>query len=92
MDDKLTYHVGRSWDGPGPLEEGCPCPKEPCGLVRGDSASPECNQHHWGSMKTMRVGHRAESCMGPNHFACPGCGNPLNEGEHGSGGEYGGCV
>lgn len=23
---------------------------------------------------------------------CPGCGNPLSEGGHGNGGEFGGCV
>lgn len=57
-------HIGRSWGGPGPLEESCPCPKAPCGLVNMEDTHPDCLQHPWGRCKTMRTGHNAEDCPG----------------------------
>ncbi len=64
-EDMLHYHVSRHWSGPGPLEEDCPCPKEPCGFVAGDRADWECDQHHWRFAKSMRSGHSPENCPGP---------------------------
>lgn len=71
------YHVGRSWGGPGPLEEACPCPKTDCGLVDWQKADSGCSEHAWSRAKSMRVGHHADSCWGAAHFAeaeCPVCG------------------
>lgn len=61
----MTRHVGRSWDGPGHLEESCPCPKAPCGLVDTGTVDEACMQHPVSRYKTMRTGHRAEHCGGP---------------------------
>lgn len=54
-------HVGRSWDGH-PLEDDCPCPKEPCGLVSLSRADPACEQH--SGMKTIRQAHSLGDCPG----------------------------
>ncbi|MFI7191438.1 hypothetical protein ACIBQ0_17025 [Nocardia nova] len=56
--DPMSWHVGRSFSGH-PLEDECPCPKEPCGLVRLENAHPDCEQH---PNKTLRQGHRADQC------------------------------
>jgi hypothetical protein len=63
-----NLHIGRSWDGPGHLEETCPCPKAPCGLVDTYNTAPECLQHPYGRFKTMRSGHTPDKCPGP---PCP---------------------
>jgi len=56
-------HVGRSWSGH-PLEDACPCIKEPCGLV-GEGAKAECDQHGGViSARTMRQLHWADECPG----------------------------
>jgi hypothetical protein len=57
-----TLHIGRSWTGHD-LEDTCPCPKTPCGLVATDATSPDCTQHTIG--KTIRQAHRAAQCPGP---------------------------
>lgn len=57
-------HMGRSFVGTR-LEDQCPCPKEACGLVDMNKASPECDQHTIGSCKTMRQGHHEEDCVAP---------------------------
>ncbi len=62
----LTYeqtatHVGRSFGGH-PIEDECPCVKEPCGLVRIDDANPACEHHPPERLKTMRQGHAAHRC------------------------------
>jgi hypothetical protein len=63
-------HVGRHWPGEyrdkfkGLLEDECPCPKEPCGLVDSGKADPDCPQHGPGTEKTMRSMHSAEDCPG----------------------------
>ncbi|WP_052479933.1 hypothetical protein [Streptomyces sp. NBRC 110035] len=58
-----TTHIGRSFLGMRPdIEDSCPCPKAPCGLVIADEASPECGQHHWSAAKTMRQSHPADEC------------------------------
>jgi uncharacterized small protein (DUF1192 family) len=56
-----SHHIGRSWDSH-PLEDACPCPQEPCGLVDREKADPTCTQHAAGRCKTMRQGHRAGDC------------------------------
>lgn len=61
--DATGWHVGRSWTGH-PLEDICPCPQEPCGLIDSAKASPDCDQHPWRRAKSMRQGHRAEDCPG----------------------------
>ncbi|GAA0720101.1 hypothetical protein Drose_06370 [Dactylosporangium roseum] len=62
-----AYHVGRSWTGT-TLENNCPCPKAPCGLV--DRAHPPaCEQH--GHTKTIRQSHRAEDCPGVRAQTAP---------------------
>lgn len=52
-------HFGRSWEGH-PLEDECPCPQEPCGLV--SEPVEECEQHPMIRSKTMRQGHSADMC------------------------------
>lgn len=56
-------HVGRSWADTH-LEDECPCPKEPCGLVDLAKASPECDQHPAERSKTLRQIHEARLCPG----------------------------
>ncbi len=58
-----VWHVGRSFEGH-PLEDECPCPKEPCGLVMLSRAAPECDQHPMSRNKTIRQSHLAERCPG----------------------------
>lgn len=60
--DGEHMHIGRSWDGPGPMEADCPCHKAPCGLV--DTPSPACDQHPWTHYRTIRTAHRACTCPG----------------------------
>lgn len=60
-------HVGRSWEGTA-IEDACPCPKAPCGLVDTSALPlPTCEQHnpvHAAAAKTMRQIHAAEMCPG----------------------------
>lgn len=53
------WHKGRSWTGH-TLEDACPCPQEPCGLVA--DPDPKCGQHWWEHAKTIRQAHRPEDC------------------------------
>jgi hypothetical protein len=62
-DNRINWHIGRSWYGH-PLEEVCPCPKEPCGLIEVAKADPDCPQHAWERAKSMRQGHPPEKCPG----------------------------
>lgn len=55
-------HFGRSWEGTR-LEDECPCPKAPCGLVTGVLQSG-CPEHDPMAAKTMRQGHSAADCPG----------------------------
>lgn len=57
----MTSHMGRSFAGT-PLEDNCPCPKAPCGLVDIENVHPECGEHPYYRAKTMRQGHRADQC------------------------------
>lgn len=72
------FHVGRSWRGPGHLEEDCPCEKAPCGLVA--ERHPDCDAHDLS--KTIRVSHRAEDCPGPADWRCE-CGETRIEERYG---------
>lgn len=63
MDDLHGYHIGRSFSGHF-LEDECPCPQEPCGLVAVESVDPTCPQHPVERSKTIRQSHLAEHCPG----------------------------
>jgi hypothetical protein len=54
-------HMGRSWSG-SELEDECPCPKAPCGLVPSDTVDPKCDQHAPERCKTMRQVHSSAVC------------------------------
>lgn len=54
-------HIGRSFVGHH-LEDECPCPQEPCGLVDAAKADPNCPQHPVSAGKTIRQSHLPESC------------------------------
>lgn len=53
------YHVGRSFTGHD-IEDTCPCPKAPCGLVA--SIRGDCPQHSPAAAKTIRRSHHAAAC------------------------------
>lgn len=57
----MTIHFGRSFVG-SKLEEICPCPQEACGLIDEEKVVPECPEHPWGRIKTIRQMHKAEDC------------------------------
>lgn len=57
----IDPHVGRSWVGH-PLEDDCPCPQQPCGLVRMNEADPSCTQHTLSAAKSMRQIHNHDEC------------------------------
>jgi hypothetical protein len=59
----MTFHIGRSWSGH-PLEDGCPCPKAPCGLVDMDQTEPACLEHPAERSKSIRQSHPASECPG----------------------------
>lgn len=56
-------HIGRSFTGH-PIEDTCPCPQAPCGLINFDDIRDDCPQHHWSACKSMRQGHPADHCPG----------------------------
>lgn len=58
------YHIGRSFSGSF-IEDECPCPKTPCGLVDEGNTDPTCTEHPPERCKTMRQRHRPEECPGP---------------------------
>lgn len=58
------HHIGRSFK-PGSIEQECPCPVLPCGLVSQQAANEvDCPQHALGSAKTIRSAHDADKCPG----------------------------
>lgn len=65
-------HIGRSFTGTR-VEDTCPCPKAPCGLVVFGEFSPECTEHPPERMKTMRQGHGNENCPAIPANSCPSC-------------------
>lgn len=58
----MTQHRGRAWAGHS-IEDSCPCPQAPCGLVPDDTADPAC-AHHSAVLppRTMRQIHDAAVC------------------------------
>lgn len=63
MSERIEYHMGRSFAGTR-LEDGCPCPKAPCGLVlaTGLGVDWDCPEHSLAAGKTIRQTHRADAC------------------------------
>jgi hypothetical protein len=61
--DQWMWHLGRSFSDTR-LEDGCPCPKAPCGLVISDRIVRECTEHPWQRGKTFRQGHEPKDCPG----------------------------
>lgn len=57
-----TFHIGRSWTGH-ELEDECPCPQAPCGLVSVDQVDPQCTQHPVERAQTIRQSHPATACV-----------------------------
>jgi len=60
---ETTRHIGRSWVSTD-LEDECPCPQEPCGLVDRAKVLDSCKQHPPKACKTIRQGHMARNCPG----------------------------
>lgn len=60
--ESTTWHYGRAGSGT-EIEDGCPCPKAPCGLVVGLQVfGGPCTQHT--VVKTIRQSHPADACPG----------------------------
>lgn len=59
--DFTGTHFGRSWTGHS-IEDACPCPKAPCGLVVFGAWDPNCEQHAPERANTVRQTHPAEKC------------------------------
>lgn len=57
-----VWHWGRAFHGH-QIEDECPCPQQPCGLVEVTSADPDCAQHGARFARTSRQGHRATECL-----------------------------
>ena len=57
----MSEHIGRSWTEH-PLEDACPCPQEPCGLIAVTRIDPACGQHALAAGKTIRQSHTPERC------------------------------
>ncbi|MER5482953.1 hypothetical protein ABT024_07015 [Streptomyces sp. NPDC002812] len=55
-------HVGRSWSGH-EIEDHCPCPKAPCGLVRQETTVEECDEHYFLNARAMRQSHTPAACL-----------------------------
>lgn len=72
-------HIGRSWPGATPIEDACPCPKEPCGLVDREKAHPDCPDHPMERMKSVRQSHSAADCPGTKPAPAPGPVTPRRE-------------
>jgi hypothetical protein len=64
-------HIGRSWSGHG-IEDDCPCPKAPCGLVVRETAAETCDQHPMSARRTIRQSHRADECPAAQPQPAPG--------------------
>lgn len=61
-------HMGRHWVGHD-IEDRCPCPQEPCGLIDPANRHVDCVQHL--SSRTFRQDHPADRCPGRPYPACP---------------------
>lgn len=53
-------HVGRSFGARRHIEDACPCPQEPCGLVALTRVDPRCEQHTF--TRTFRQMHHPDQC------------------------------
>jgi hypothetical protein len=53
------WHIGRCWNG-SRVEDECPCPKAPCGLVVQGQIDPNCEQHKL--TQTIRQSHPPDKC------------------------------
>lgn len=56
-----ALHWGRAFHGH-EIEDACPCPQAPCGLVDAPTVDQACEQHGWRFAQTTRQGHRADAC------------------------------
>ncbi|MGW4695188.1 hypothetical protein ACWEO1_22730 [Kitasatospora cineracea] len=56
-----STHWGRSWAGT-PIEDACPCPQAPCGLVDSATVDQACGQHAAHRAQTRRQAHPADQC------------------------------
>lgn len=65
-----SSHIGRSFEGHS-LEDDCPCPQEPCGLVSWDRILPDCPQHGFSACKTIRQSHLEEKCPAESEWRRP---------------------
>lgn len=63
-------HIGRQFTGT-EIEQDCPCPTAPCGLVYEAHADPTCTEHHMDHAPTIRQGHPSGRCPGPRREAKP---------------------
>ena len=55
-------HISRGWPGHTHMEDACPCPQEPCGLVAFSRIDPSCTEHPPSRSKTIRNSHPASEC------------------------------
>lgn len=55
-------HIGRSFGDDHHLEDECPCPQEPCGLIAVAKIEPGCPQHDFTMAMTIRQSHSAADC------------------------------
>lgn len=62
----MSLHIGRSFTGH-TVEDACPCPQEPCGLIDQTRTSTECEHHAFWAAKTIRQAHSAGQCEGVPH-------------------------
>lgn len=79
MSAAFGFHCGRSWEGTR-IEDACPCPQEPCGLVDPGRADPDCEHHPFFRSKSMRQGHPADLCPAGPQSSSPAVSSPAGEG------------
>ena len=56
----LELHLGRSFGTRRHIEDACPCPQEPCGLIAMSRISLDCEQHEF--RQTFRQSHTPAQC------------------------------
>lgn len=75
MTIRFGQHCARAWTGTA-IEQSCPCPKEPCGLVDPGRAHPDCLHHPLKRGKSFRQIHSEDHCPGTQ--SAPGAGDSLH--------------
>lgn len=55
-------HIGSSGEGH-EVEDACPCPQSPCGLVAVSTIDPSCAEHGAGSARVILQIHGAMACV-----------------------------